>query len=62
MSSKSFATLAALVFTLAAAAQLWRAYSAIAVSIGGNEIPVIVSWIAGGVLGVLALLGFTSRA
>ncbi|MFO1187453.1 MAG: hypothetical protein U1E87_08405 [Alphaproteobacteria bacterium] len=62
MSSKSFATLAAVIFSLAAAAQLWRAYSAIAVSIGGNEIPVMVSWIVGSVLAVLALLGFTSRA
>lgn len=61
MPSKSYARLAALVFTLAAAAQLWRAYTAMPAMIGGNEVPVIASWIAGGVLSVLALLGFTSR-
>jgi hypothetical protein len=61
MSSKSYATLAALIFTLAAAAQLWRAYTAMAVSFGGTDIPVMASWIAGGVLAVLALLGFTSK-
>jgi len=61
MLSKSYAKLAALVFALAAAAQLWRAYTALPAMIGGNEVPVIASWFAGGMLGVLALLGFTSR-
>jgi hypothetical protein len=62
MSAKAFATLAALIFTIVAIAQLARAALAVPVTIGGGELPILASWIAGGLLVVMAFLGYTARS
>lgn len=62
MSSKSYAVLAALIFTLVAAVQLARAAMLhFPVVIDGHEIPVAASWIGFAIAALLALLGFTAR-
>lgn len=61
MSAKAYATLAAVIFMIVAAFQLYRAYSGIPVNVAGTEIPAMASWVVGGVLALLSLLGFTAR-
>lgn len=62
MSSKSYAFLAALIFTLVAIVQLARAAVLhFPVVVDGHEIPVSASWGAFAVAILLALLGFTAR-
>lgn len=62
MSAKSFSMLAAIVFAVVALAQLARALGVIqvAITIDQTVIPLTASWIAFGVTGALALLGFVS--
>ena len=60
MNSKSYALVAAMVFTVVAVLQLARAFEAWPIVIGSIEIPVGASWVAGFVAGALALLGFTA--
>jgi hypothetical protein len=62
MSSKGFAAIAALIFLFVAAAQGYRAYNEIPVSIGSFELPVMLSWVACGVLGLLGFLGLRASA
>jgi len=53
---KSFIiVLSALLFLVIAAAHAYRAYTGMHVVVGTHEIPIIVSWICTGVLGVLGL-------
>jgi hypothetical protein len=61
MSAKAYAILAALIFLLAAAGQGYRAYTGLAVNVGDFAVPVMASWIASGVLVLLAVLGLTAR-
>ena len=62
MNATSYARLAGVIFSIVAILQLARAEAGWPVMVGGTEIPVSASWVAGVVAGVLALLGFTSRA
>jgi hypothetical protein len=62
MYATSYARLAGVIFAIVAILQLVRAVSGWPVTVAGAEIPVSASWVAGVVAGVLALLGFTSRA
>ena len=62
MSSKTYALLVAMIFTLVAIVQLARATVApFPVIVAGHEIPASASWIAVAVAGLLALLGYTAR-
>jgi hypothetical protein len=62
MNATSYARLAGVIFAIVAVLQLARAAAGWPVTVGGTGIPVSASWVAGIVAGVLALLGFTSRA
>ncbi len=53
---KPFTTIGALVFLLVAAAHIYRAYAGLPVSVGDHDIPVMASWIAAGVSGLLGLM------
>lgn len=61
MSAKTYSILAAVLFAIVAALQLARALGNVEVVVGSHEVPVLASWIASGVLGLLAILGFTAR-
>jgi hypothetical protein len=54
--SRPFTTIAALVLLFIAGVQAVRAYLAFDVVIDGFHVPVIASWAAAGLLGLLALL------
>lgn len=58
MTAKSYSALAAMVFTVVAALQLVRAVEGFNVAVGAVQVPIVVSWVAFVVAGVLALLGF----
>lgn len=62
MRSTSYITVSALVFTLVALLQFWRAAAAIVVQVGPWTLPVAASWIAGSVAALLALWGWRCRA
>jgi hypothetical protein len=62
MNATSYARLAGVIFAMVAILQLVRAVSGWPVTVAGAEISVSASWVASVVAGVLALLGFTSRA
>jgi hypothetical protein len=63
MNAKSYARLAAAIFTIIALLQLARALSGWQIMFNGTAVPVWPSWIACGVAVILAWLGFTaSRA
>lgn len=62
MSAKTFSAVAALVFLVAAVAQGYRALNAIPVHFGTFDVPVMVSWIACGVLIFLGLLGLRAAS
>ena len=62
MSSKSYSTLAALIFTLVALVQLARAAVLhFPVVIADHDLPIAVSWVLFALAALLALLGFTAR-
>lgn len=62
MSSKTYALLVALLFTLVAIVQLARAAVLhFPVVIDGHDIPVEASWVGFAIAGLMALLGFTAR-
>jgi hypothetical protein len=58
MSVSSYAGLAAAIFAIIALLQLARAVAGWPVTIGGTQIPMWPSWLAFGVAGLLAWLGF----
>ena len=58
MRTRQYALIAALAFTLVALLQLARAYYGWPVVVGSAEIPVAVSWVAGAVAALLAVVGF----
>jgi hypothetical protein len=60
MSAKSYAALAATVFTIVSLLQLLRALSGWPVAISGIEMPLWPSWVAFLVAGLLAWLGFAA--
>ena len=53
---KPFTLIGALIFLAVAAAHAYRAYAGLPVAIGAHDIPVMASWIAAGVSGVLGLM------
>ena len=57
-----YITVSALVFTLVALLQFWRAATALPVQVGTWSLPVFASWIAGLVAALLAFWGWRSRA
>jgi hypothetical protein len=60
MSSKLYSVLAALIFTLVAAAQLLRATNGWTITINSSDVPLWASWLAFAVAAFLAVLGFAS--
>jgi hypothetical protein len=61
MTAKTFASIAAVIFTIIALLQLTRAVSGWDVTIDATVIPMWASWLAGLVAATLAWLGFTVR-
>ena len=61
MSAKIYSTLVACLFSLMAVAQLVRAFQQVPLMVGDVAIPVVASWVACGVLALLAILGFTAK-
>lgn len=53
---KPFTTLAALILLFIAAVQAVRAYLGSDVAIDGIHVPIVASWVAGGVLGLVGLM------
>jgi len=60
-SHRPFTTVAAIVFTIVALLQAWRAFAGIPLDIGGTAIPVAASWVAALFAGALALWGWRTR-
>jgi hypothetical protein len=60
MSAKTYSLLVAILFTLITGLQVARALMHIDAMVGGRSIPEMASWIAAGVIGSLALLGFAA--
>jgi protein-S-isoprenylcysteine O-methyltransferase Ste14 len=61
MTLQDYARLAAIIFSLAALAQLARAFMGVSMMAGSTVIPVWVSWIAFLVFAGLAWLGFSAK-
>lgn len=55
---KLFSTIAAILLAVIAVAQGLRAYYGLDLVVGTYHVPVMMSWIAAGVAGVIALLAF----
>ena len=55
---KPFTTIAALLLLVVALAQAARAYLGVEVLIDGYAVPVIASWVAAGVAGLISLMLF----
>ena len=60
-STRNYTRISALVFTIVALLQAWRAASGWPVQIGDFAVPVSFSWIACVVAGALAAWGWRSR-
>ena len=60
MTAKSYARLAALIFSIVAVLQLARAVSGLTVTVGTTSIPLWASWIACFVTAGLAWLGYNA--
>ena len=58
MTTRSFCTLAAVIFAIIAVLQLARALTGLPVTVGDFAIPILPSWIAAIVLAGLAWLGY----
>ena len=57
-----YITVSALVFTLVALLQFWRAAAALPIQVGPWSLPVAASWIAGTLAALLALWGWRCHA
>ena len=55
---KPFTMIAAVIFLMAASAHVYRAYAGLPVAVGGHDIPVMASWIAAAVCGLLGIMLF----
>lgn len=55
---KLFSTVAAIILGVIAGALAVRAYYGIDVVVGNFHVPMLMSWIAAGVLGIVALFAF----
>ena len=62
MRSTSYITVSAIVFSLVALLQFWRAAAALPIQVGPWSLPVAASWIAGMVAALLASWGWRCRA
>jgi protein-S-isoprenylcysteine O-methyltransferase Ste14 len=60
MTAANYSLLVALIFALAAIAQIIRAAMGVPVTVGQTSIPVWVSWVACVVAAILAWLGFSA--
>ena len=58
---RGYVTASALVFTVVALLQAWRAAVGAPVEIAGTAVPVLFSWIAAVVAGGLAVWGWRTR-
>jgi hypothetical protein len=58
MTATQYSLLVTLIFALVAILQIVRAVTRLRVTIGETDIPVWVSWVAGGVAVALAYLGY----
>jgi hypothetical protein len=61
MTAKTFASIAAVIFTVVALLQFTRAAAGWEVTIDTTAVPMWASWLAGLVAATLAWLGFTAR-
>jgi hypothetical protein len=55
---KLFSTIAAIIMAVLAGALAYRAYYGIDVAVGTYHVPILMSWIAAGVFGVVAVFAF----
>lgn len=60
-STRAYTRISALVFTVVAVLQGWRAAAGLALAIDGWTVPVAVSWAACIVAGALAIWGWRAR-
>lgn len=60
-SHRGYIQVSALVFTLVAIAQAWRAFAGLPVQIGSMQVPVIASAVVAALCAVLAVWGWRSR-
>jgi hypothetical protein len=59
--SRGYAVVSGVIFALIALAQFVRALNQVPVQVGGAEIPIWVSWVAGILIGSMSLWAFASR-
>ena len=59
--SRGYVVVSGIIFGLIALAQFVRALNQLPVQVGGAEIPIWVSWLAGILIGGMALWAFASR-
>ena len=55
---KRFTIIASILLGVIAAAQAYRAYYAIDITINGAHVPVALNWAAAGIAGIVAILAF----
>jgi hypothetical protein len=55
---KLFSTVAAIILAVIAGAMAFRAYYGIDVVVGNFHVPMLMSWIGAGVLGIVAVFAF----
>ena len=60
MTAANYSLLAAVIFALVAILQLVRAVKGLPVTVGQTSVPIWASWIACGVAGIVASLGFAA--
>ena len=53
---RPFTMIGAVIFLMVAAAHLYRAFAELPVTIADHEIPLMASWIAGGISGLLGVM------
>lgn len=54
--SKPFTLIAAIVFLIVAAAHAYRIYTGFPVVVGAHDIPMMASWIGGGIAALLGVM------
>ena len=59
--TRGYATVSGIIFGLIAAAQFVRALNQVPVQVGGADIPIWVSWVAGVLIGSMSLWAFATR-
>jgi hypothetical protein len=58
MTTKNYALITAIVFTIVALAHIWRLYTGAEVTMNGTAVPMAGSWVGLIIAGILAVCGF----